>query len=198
MKRQMKSLLISRGNPYMTMVWLMILGSVLLFFFITYQFLLRAEGMDWMAVRMPKAFSYSTPVLILSSASLFFANQSFRKEGYSQSFFWLSITLTLASAFFLLQIAGWISMVRNGITLKNTAGAFVYLVSGLHFLHFVPCFSGLCLIWWDSLSDRTYVEGFLHSQNPAKMTRWRMVSLFWHFLGVLWMFLFALLWFRQP
>jgi cytochrome c oxidase subunit 3 len=86
---------------------------------------------------------------------------------------------------------------RNGVFFREVAGAFVYLFSGLHFLHVLIGLLGLGWIWWDSYQSRTYVEGYIQSLNPQKMTRWKMVSIFWHFLDVLWIILFALLWWNQ-
>jgi cytochrome c oxidase subunit 3 len=193
----MKSLTYSRGNPYLTMIWLSIGGSVLIFFFLAFVFLIRMHSLGWSKVDLPPAFWYSTATILLSSASLTFANRSFQRELFGQSFWWVSITLVLGLGFGLLQVAGWMALNRNGVFFREVAGAFVYLFSGLHFLHVLIGLLGLGWIWWDSYQSRTYVEGYIQSLNPQKMTRWKMVSIFWHFLDVLWIILFALLWWNQ-
>ena len=194
---RMKSIVAARGNPYYTMVWLAIAGSFLLFFFLIFVFLLRVQGSGWIPVTLPKAFNFSTLIISFSSVSLIFANRSFRNEAYNQSYFWLTITLTLAISFGILQVAGWMHLFEAGISLHQTSGAFIYLVTGLHFLHILLGLAGIGWIWLDSYHSRSYVDGFIHSLNPMKMTRLRIVSVFWHFLDLLWIILFALLWLHQ-
>ncbi len=194
---RMKSIVAARGNPYYTMVWLAIAGSFLLFFFLFFVFLLRVQGTGWIPVTLPKAFNFSTLIICFSSVSLIFAKRSFHNEAYNQSYFWLTITLTLAISFTILQVAGWMHLLEAGISLHQTSGAFIYLVTGLHFLHILLGLAGIGWIWLDSYNSRSYVEGFIHSLNPMKMTRLRIVSVFWHFLDLLWIILFALLWLHQ-
>jgi len=128
---------------------------------------------------------------------MYFAQRNFRKESFNLSFFWLNVTLSLAFAFGILQISGWISLNREGINVHQTSGAFIYLISGLHFLHIVVGLAGLIWIWLDSYPNRTYVEGFIQSLNPQKMARYKIVSILWHFLDLLWVGLFLLLWWQQ-
>jgi cytochrome c oxidase subunit 3 len=195
---EMKSLVTSRGNPYLTMMGLSILGSVLLFLFLVLVFFARLHARVWVPVVLPPAFAYSTITILLSSAALHFNQLDFRQERYPGSFRWLSVALILGLAFALLQVAGWKRMILGGAQLSQTSDAFVFLVSGLHFLHLLLGLAGLCWMWFDSYQAQSYVEGYLHSLNPMKMTRRKIIPVFWHFLDGLWLVLFALLWWYQP
>jgi heme/copper-type cytochrome/quinol oxidase subunit 3 len=42
------------------------------------------------------------------------------------------------------------------------------------------------------------VDGFLVNLNPITNTVFRTATIFWHFLGILWMLLFLVLWGNQP
>lgn len=194
----MKSLVTSRGNPYLTMTGLSILGSVLLFLFFVLVFFARLHARVWVPVALPPAFAFSTVTILLSSAALHFNRVAFRHERFQNGFMWLTVAVVLGFSFALLQMAGWKRMILSGAQLSQTSDAFVFLVSGLHFLHLLLGLAGLCWMWLDSYRDQSYVDGYLHSLNPMKMTRRIIVPVFWHFLDGLWLVLFALLWWYQP
>jgi cytochrome c oxidase subunit 3 len=192
----MKSITTARGNPYLTIVWLAILGSALLFLFLVFILFFRAGSADWVSIPLPIAFFYSSFAIGLSSFSLHLANRSFTNEYYSQFFSWLLVTVVLAISFCLLQVNGWNNLVKAGIKFQNIGGAFVYIITGLHLLHLFLGLFGLAWVLVDSYKNRRYVDGFILSLNPAKTAILKIVTIFWHFLGGLWLILFLLLWMR--
>lgn len=193
----MNSLSTARGNPYLTMIWLSIGGSFLLFLFLILVFVLRTQAPDWIPIPLPLALTFSTLVILFSSVSLHFSVQSFQAESYRNWFFWTSITLTLGLAFGLLQMAGCKRILDTGPGLAETSVAFMVLFSALHFLHIVLGLGGLFWVWLDSFTGRSYVDGFISSLNPKVTTRIRVVTVFWHFLDGIWILLYSLLWWQS-
>ena len=192
----MKSLATARGNPYLTIVWLAILGSALLFLFLVSILFFRAGRADWVSIPLPISFFYSSIAIGLSSFSLYLANRSFANEYYSQFFSWLLVTVVLAISFCLLQFNGWNNLAKAGIKFQIIGGAFIYIITGLHLLHLFLGLIGLGWVLIDSYRNRRYVDGFILSLNPAKTALLKIVTIFWHFLGVLWLILFLVLWTR--
>jgi len=192
----MKSLTTSRGNPYITIVWLSILGSALLFLFLVFILFFRAGSSDWAPISLPVVFFYSSIVIGLSSCSLQLAKNSFNSEYYNNFFSWLVVTLVLAISFCLLQFSGWNTLVKAGINFQNIGGAFIYIITGLHLLHLFIGLIGLGWLLIDSYKNRRYVDGFIVSLNPSKIALLKMVTIFWHFLGALWLILFFVLFLR--
>jgi len=189
----MKSLSTSRGNPYITIIWLVILGSALLFLFLLFTFFFRTQSSDWISVELPIPFFYSSIVIAFSSISLNSAKRCFKVEAFNGFFSWIFVTFCLAISFCLLQLAGWNQMVKNGINFKNISGAFIYILTGLHLLHLVLGLAGLGWLLFASYRNRRYVDGFILSLNPAKRSLLQMVTIFWHFLGALWWVVFLVL-----
>jgi cytochrome c oxidase subunit III len=187
------SLTYARGNPYNLMLWLALAGSGLVFFFLILVFSTRTGGMDWAGFPIPQAFTYSTITIVLSSVSLQLANRSFKHENFSSAFRWHSLTFWLAIAFCMLQVAGWMRLMEQGVIFADISGAFFYLLSGLHFIHLVFGLMGLGWILLDSYRFRSYLEGFIRSLNPMTITRLRLFTTYWHFVDVLWLVLFILL-----
>jgi cytochrome c oxidase subunit 3 len=194
----MKSLLTARGNPYVTMAWLSILGSILLFLFLILLFFARTQSAGWAKLSLPPAFMLSTVCILLSSGSLHYARQAVKVESFRSGFYWLSVTLILAIAFGLLQYAGIRQFIRTGIPLSHTPIAFTWLFSGLHFLHIILGAGALGWVWNGFRKNLTYVDAFILNLNPITVTVFRTATLFWHFLGLLWLLLFLVLWSNQP
>lgn len=189
----MKSLVHARGNPYKLMLWLGILGSCLIFLFLILVLVTRSQSADWVSIQIPVAFSYSTFTILLSSFSLFLATRSFKAEQYRPAFRWHCITFCLALAFCLLQIGGWVRLKENGVFLSQVSGAFIYLLSGLHFAHIFFGIAGLLWILIDTYPHQHYLDGFIQSLNPVKLTRLQLITTFWHFIDLLWVVVFILL-----
>lgn len=194
----MKSLLTARGNPYVTMVWLAILGSVLLFLFLILLFFARTQSPGWSRLEIPLSFLISTACIALSSVTLHFSRSSMKNEEFRNGYYWLSFTLVLAVAFGLLQYGGIKSYFSGGLNLSRTAFAFTCLFSGLHFLHIILGAGALLWVWNSFRKNLSYVDAFLLNINPIIITVYRTATIFWHFLGVLWVLLFLVLLSNQP
>lgn len=194
----MKSLSTARGNPYVTMVWLTVLGSFLLFLFLILMYLARTQSPGWERTMIPQAFLFSTICILLSSVSLHFSRTSFQNEAFRNGFHWLSLTLLLAISFGLLQYAG----IRKFLVLNRPASdmalAFNYLFSGLHFLHILAGAGALFWVWLAFRKNLRYVDAFIVNMNPVTTTVFRTATIFWHFLGLLWLILFLVMWSTQP
>ena len=194
----MKSLLTARGNPYITMVWLAILGSVLLFLFLILLFFARTQSLGWSRIGLPPAFHFSTLCILLSSFTLHFSRESMKNEFFRRGFYWLSITMMLGCSFGLLQYAGVREFLKLNLPATHTALSFTYLFSGLHFLHILLGAGALGWVWNAFRQNLNYVDAFILNLNPITITVYRTATIFWHFLGILWLLLYLVLWSNQP
>lgn len=175
------------------MMWLALLASGIAFVFLLLVFSTRVGAVGWTGVPLPKAFTFSTFTIALSSLSLYLAHRSFQSEHYASAFRWHAITFALAIAFCLLQVAGWMRLKELGLEFNQISGAFIYLLSGLHLAHILFGLFGLGWILIDSYHYQSYVEGFIQSLNPTKLIRLKLFNSFWHFVGGLWLLLFLVL-----
>lgn len=180
------------------MVWLGIGGSVLLFTVLLGIYIVRQTGPGWADVALPNVFILSTFVILLSSLTLHNANRAFQHEQFANYRINIATTLILGTLFILLQGWGWRQMVQAGVGLEgNPAGGFVYVLSGLHLLHILIGLIFLVITLVEALRRRAYVEAFVYSVNPPNQLKIRLITLYWHFVDVLWVALFVFLLFHH-
>ncbi|MEZ5115505.1 MAG: heme-copper oxidase subunit III [Candidatus Nanopelagicales bacterium] len=172
-----------------TVVWL---SSELMFFaglFAMY-FTMRAVNPELWAeetqlLNVPFA-SVNTTVLVLSSVTCqlgVFAAERGDRAGLRR---WFIITFLMGAFFIGGQITEYTELVREGITLSSNAyGSAFYLTTGFHGLHVT---GGLVAFLF--VLATTYIsKRFTHDQA----TRAIVVSYYWHFVDVVWIALFFMI-----
>lgn len=93
---------------------------------------------------------------------------------------WLIITALLGASFIYLEVSEFIAMVHEGVTIGTSAywSAFFTLV-GTHGLHV-----SVGLIWMVALMIQIGKRGI----TPVTKRKVSIISLYWHFLDVVWIF----------
>lgn len=189
----MESLRYARnGNPYLTMLLFLMLGSGVLFLFTTGLYVARWGDPSWADFKLPVVFWVSTALMAISSYTLYQANQCRKAESYDELKTWLGITLLLGLGFAVGQVVGWVQMVQAGIVASNLAGAFIYLLSGLHAAHVLGALWLMARVYNQAYKSESYVDAYIVQQlNPVAQTYFKLAMYFWHFVDVLWLVLFA-------
>jgi cytochrome c oxidase subunit 3 len=189
----MRSLIYARGNPYVTMLILAMGGSVIFFLVIVVAYANRIGMPDWKPVPIPAVFWVSTFIMIFSSFTLHQANDNYKAERYDHYKNWIGFTTLLGAIFLLSQAAGWFDLITMHHTLTDSiSAAFLYLMSGVHALHIILGLVVLLLIYRDAVRSTDYVDGFIGSLDPVKSSRLKLMTIYWHFVDVLWFCLFLL------
>ena len=172
-----------------TIVWL---SSELMFFaalFAMY-FTLRAVNPELWAnetelLNIPFA-SINTTVLVLSSVTCQLGVFAAERGDVKLLRRWFSITFLMGAFFVAGQITEYTNLVREGLTLSSSAyGSAFYLTTGFHGLHVT---GGLVAFLF--VLATTYVsKRFTHDQA----TRAIVASYYWHFVDVVWIALFFMI-----
>jgi heme/copper-type cytochrome/quinol oxidase subunit 3 len=173
-------------------MWLFIASDAVTFAaaLVAYGFL-RIGSPDW-----PRPFEWPsivnglvmTFVLLSSSLTMLVAVRAAKADQKSKAIQWLGFTMLLGIVFAALHLREWFHMFDEGWGLyKNPTGgpvdfgAAFFCVTGLHLLHVI---SGVVAIAVIALG---YNRGRLDS-NHVETT-----SLYWHFIDIVWMFVFPLM-----
>jgi cytochrome c oxidase subunit 3 len=145
----------------------------------------RMTVVDWRPLSEPWLLWLNTALLILSSMALQWAAVSARRGQLGGVKFGLIGAGGFAFAFLAGQILVWQQLIALGyFAATNPANAFFYLITMLHGLHLLGG-----LVAWARTTDKV--------RRGSEVVRMRLsvelCAVYWHFLLVVWLVLFALL-----
>ncbi|HSW37101.1 MAG TPA: cytochrome o ubiquinol oxidase subunit III [Candidatus Saccharimonadales bacterium] len=124
-----------------------------------------------------------TLILLTSSFTCGIAMIAARQGNKSRTLFWFAVTFLLGLAFLSLELREFAEFIHQGHTMQTNAflSSFFVLV-GTHGLHIT---SGLI---WMAITTTFVVKRGLDKHLVRKLS---MLSLFWHFLDIVWIFIFT-------
>lgn len=140
---------------------------------------------DWTRLAMPPILPMNTALLFASSVTLELSRRAL--AGHATVYrFWLAGTLLLGMCFLGGQILAWQWLVGQGVLLTSGPHiAFFYTLTAAHALHVA---GGLC-----ALGILVYRARRAPSGSTMFTRRFGVTSMYWHFMGVLWVYLLLLL-----
>ncbi|SOE22604.1 cytochrome c oxidase subunit 3 [Spirosomataceae bacterium TFI 002] len=190
----MSNSLTRRREPLSFMLYLGILGSVILFAFIIFVFVRKELGQNEIPIKIPLSFWFSSIAILLSSFTLMKAKEYLSIEKFPEFRWMIAASYFLGLLFLLLQLLGWSTLLASGITLANsTGGSFTYILSGLHIFHTLGGVIALTFLVHEALRKTSYVDSYVFSVNPPNQLKIKLISIYWHFLDILWLLIFLFL-----
>ncbi len=169
-------------HPHKFAMWMAIASMIMLFAGFTSAYLVHMSKGNWVYFNVPKAFWYSTAVILLSSFTLTRARAAVR-DGQLQPYRrWLSLTTLLGLGFIALQYAGFREMAAENITVSGKPSeSLFYIIPLVHGLHVLGGIIALIV-----LTLRSYFKrGSYYSTTPVEV-----VGTYWHFVDFIWVYLF--------
>jgi cytochrome c oxidase subunit III len=168
-----------------SLLWIAIGSMVMLFAGLTSAYVVRHGAGNWVVFELPQMFYYSTAIILVSSVTINWALTSAKRNDQQKIKTALGITLLLGFGFGISQFMAWSALVNNGVFLVgNPAGSFVYILSGAHLAHVTGGLIYLLIIYFRSTKNVYNADNLLGIQ---------LCSIYWHFLDVLWIYLFLFL-----
>ncbi|HBF28121.1 cytochrome o ubiquinol oxidase subunit III [Rhizobium sp.] len=167
--------------------WLYLMSDCLIFamLFATYAVLGRnyAAGPSPADLFDLKIVAFNTAMLLFSSITYGFAMLSMEKNNKSATLTWLAITGLFGAVFIYLELYEFVHLIHEGAGPGRSAflSAFFTLV-GTHGLHVT-----FGIIWLVTLMTQVKKHGL----NEANQRRLMCLSMFWHFLDVVWIGVFS-------
>lgn len=179
-------------QPKKFIVWLFMISSFIFFAGLTSGFIVYAGDSlaKQLSIKMPQAFLYSTILVVVSSITLQWAYIQTKRLNFAKQRTGLYITLVLGLAFIGSQIYGWIVLTNLGafFTSSNASISFVYVFTLFHVLHII---AGLILMIGAVSSSYKSVP------NVLNLFRMEITIVFWHFVDILWIYLYVFLLLNQ-
>lgn len=150
----------------------------------TSAYMVRQAGGNWLEFKLPDAFTFSTIIIIISSVFLHFSYYSFNRGKEKAYKTFLVISFIMGLFFLYLQYYGWQQMQSMGIMFNgNPSGSFVYVISGMHAAHILGGIGALLMAMTHAFQLNFFV-------NEKRKNRFKMTVTYWHFVDILWIYLF--------
>ena len=160
------------------------LGGILMFFMaLTSAYIVRRDipNSNWHALAVPRILWLNTALLIASSFTLSRARRLFKANDQEGFRHWWAITTVLGVFFLVGQLIAWRQLASAGLYLAtNPSSSFFYVFTAAHGLHLLGGVFALAYV----------LLGPTH--RLTKSTATEVVSMYWHFMDGLWVFLFLL------
>ena len=178
------------GNRYRIGMLVALASIAMLFTSLSSAYVVRSGVMnDWLPIAIPRVMIASTLLLLLSSLTVELARRKHKQglfDGYST---FLLLTGVLGLVFLGLQVFAWRQLAQQGIYISSHPhSSFFYLLTGTHAVHIVGGLLMLAFLW--RRSKRQLDQPRLIAKRQAGADA---VSIYWHFMDVLWIYLFLLL-----
>jgi cytochrome c oxidase subunit 3 len=183
---------VSAGMSLGTMGMVLTLVSIACFFgalVVAYAFILPEKPVRG-SIPMPWVFWLSTGLMLVSSATLQWARRALRRAQFAEYRQRLLITIGTGYLFLAAQVAGAWLLLANGVTISgNPQGNMFYVFSFIHGAHLIGGIGGMHWLYGRS---KRLEDG---EEQPLRRHRMeaRLTGMYWHFMGVLWIGLFAFL-----
>lgn len=172
------------------MLWISMISMVMFFAGLTSAYVISMRREDWVTFDLPQAFYISTVLIIASSITLFLAQKFLKKGNRQASLGFLLLTLVLGLGFVAYQYIGFNQLKSVGLFFTGPESTVsTSFIIGITFMHILHLLAGVIVL---------LVVAFNHFQNKYTATDllgFELGSIFWHFVDLLWIYLFFFFYF---
>lgn len=172
-------------HPKKFAVWLFIVSIIMIFAALTSAYIVRRAEGNWLEFQLPTIFWINSAILLASSVTMHWAYVSAKKDNLNSLKTGMVLTVLLAIAFLVGQWYSWVALIdRQVFFVGNPSGSFLYVLTGMHAFHLVTGLVFLVII---------LVASFQYKIHAKSIVRLEMCATYWHFLDILWLYLFVFL-----
>lgn len=172
-------------HPHKFTLWVGIGSLLMMFAGLTSAYIVKRNQANWQSFDLPQFFWYSTFAILLSSVTIFLAERSFKQREMKKYRSLVIATLVLGVLFIIFQLLGFQQLWAKQVTLTtNVSYSFMYVIVGLHAAHVLGGLIALIVLFAKAFSTRTRT----YNSIPVEL-----VSTYWHFVDVLWIYLLIFL-----
>ena len=179
------------NRSYKLLLLFAMISMTMMFAGLTSAFVVSKSRTDWLKnFEMPLPFFYSLVIIILCSVTFHLAKLRIQKDDKKSTGILLLVTLALGIAFVVLQLLGFHYLFEKGLVPVGGSGAitisFLYVVVFAHLLHLAGGIISLLIIIYNH---------FKQKYNSSQFLGIELGVMYWHFLDLLWIYLFLFLFF---
>ena len=177
---------IKQNKAKKMMLWVGMISMAMTFAGLTSAYVVSSTRADWLSqFEMPAAFAISTLLILLSSISFYLAKKSLWSKNIKQTKSWVLTTFVLAILFVFFQFKRFGDIIAQGYYFTGAESSittsFLYVLVLLHLAHL---FAGIIVL------TVVYIRLLRDSYSGSNTLGFELAHLFWHFLDILWIYLY--------
>ena len=170
-----------------------IVSLIMSFAGLTSAFIVSKSREDWLHnFQLPDAFTISVILIVISSITFILAKRALKSDNHSQTTLFLVLTLALGISFIICQFIGFQQILDLGYNFtgptSNITMTFIYIIAFAHILHVAVGLICLLVVIYNH---------FKQKYNSENMLGIELAATFWHFVDILWLYLFLFLFFMS-
>jgi cytochrome c oxidase subunit III len=185
-------------HPQKFAMWVAIGSLAMMFAGFTSGYMVRKGQDNWRYFHMPTIFWVSTVCILLSSLTIHLGIKAFKQRQISKYRMLMITTLVLGLLFGVFQAFGFYQLYHQpqvvnvsgaiGQEMKtvrvdgNPSESFLFIITGAHLLHIVGGIFALMIVLFKAYRKRV---------KEYNSTGLEIVATYWHFVDVLWIYLFV-------
>ncbi|MFT6748920.1 MAG: cytochrome c oxidase subunit 3 [Flavobacterium sp.] len=178
-------------RSYKLLLLFAMISMTMMFAGLTSAYVVSKTRTDWLKdFQLPSSFFISLGVIILCSVTFHLAKKTIQKDKRKETTILLLVTLALGVSFVFLQLEGFNQLFVKGLVPVGGSGAitvsFLYVVVLAHLLHLAGGIISLLIVIYNHFKQKYNSSQFLGIELGA---------MYWHFLDLLWIYLFLFLYF---
>ncbi|MBB1138335.1 cytochrome c oxidase subunit 3 [Myroides sp. WP-1] len=175
-----------KGRALKVMLLFAIGSIAMVFAGLTSAYVVSKSRPDWLTdFVLPLDFTISTIAIVISSLTMHLAVKATKEGNVKGSTIYLISTLILGLLFVFLQFKGFGQVISEGYFFTGSEStittSFLYVIVIVHIAHLFGGMISLLIVIYNH---------FKQKYNPEQYVGIQLCAWFWHFLDILWVYLF--------
>ncbi|PQJ69709.1 cytochrome oxidase subunit III [Polaribacter butkevichii] len=185
-----QELKVAKRKSAKPMLWISMISMVMFFAGLTSAYVISMERDDWVSFDLPQAFYVSTVLIVASSITLFLSQKFLKEDKRQLSLILVVVTLLLGIGFVWQQYVGFNQLKSVGLFFtgpeSTVSTSFIIGITFMHVLHLLAGIIVLLVVIYNH---------FKYKYKSDNMLGFELGTIFWHFVDILWIYLFFFFYF---
>jgi cytochrome c oxidase subunit 3 len=177
--------IVAKNKSLKPMLWVSMISMVMFFAGLTSAYVISMKRDDWVSFDLPQAFYTSTFLIVASSITLFLSQRFLKQDKRQLSVILLVTTLFLGLGFIWQQYVGFNQLKSLGLYFTGPDSTVsTSFIIGITFLHVLHLLAGVIVLFV------VIYNHFKYKYKSDDMLGFELGAIFWHFVDILWIYLF--------
>jgi|TARA_B110000503_G_scaffold137141_1_gene220827 cytochrome c oxidase subunit 3 len=182
--------IVAKKKSAKPMLWISIISMVMFFAGLTSAYVISMKRDDWVSFDLPQAFYVSTFLIVASSITLLLSQRFLKQNKRQLSLIMVVATLFLGIGFVWQQYVGFNQLKSIGLFFtgpeSTVSTSFIIGITFIHVLHLLVGVLVLLVVIYNH---------FKYKYKSDDMLGFELGAIFWHFVDILWIYLFFFFYF---